>query len=148
MIKLILPMLITAFALSLTSCKKDKKETDNSQTTVAKLQGKWEATKLIKKIYEVQSNNLVSENTTTYPANERSIEYKGSEILYYRNQTLKNTYTYALIDNGIRIREGNEGLYFQLKFYSDTQHSHIEEFSYKSNTNEIKEITETIYIKK
>ncbi|MDR6784347.1 hypothetical protein ABIE26_002264 [Pedobacter africanus] len=127
-------------------CKKDR-ETDNSQITTARLQGKWEATKFTEKIYEVQGNKLVSEKTTAYPANERSIEYKGSEILYYRNQTLRNTYTYAVIGNEMRIREGNQGFYFQFKFYSDTQHSHIEEDYYKNNTIEMKEVTETYYNK-
>lgn len=147
---LILTMLFTAFALSISSCKKDKneKEANDKEVTLAKLQGKWDAVKFTEKNYEVASNKLVSETTQTYPANERAIEYKGSEILYYRNGSLKNTYTYTIRGNEIRIREGNNGFYFQLKFNSDTEHIHIEEYTYTSNKVVMKEVKETYYNKK
>lgn len=140
-------MLIMAFAVFITSCKKDK-ETDSSQATIAKLQGRWMATSQVEKVYEKAGNKLVSEKTTPYIANQREIEYKGNEITYYFNGTPEDTYSYAIIGTEIRLREDNSGVYYQLKFYSDTQHSHTEEYDYKNNAIEMKEVTETIYSRK
>lgn len=141
-------MLVMAFTLSLTGCKKDKEDPNNSETSVAKLQGKWEATQAIERVYEKDSNKLISEETDPYPANSRTIEYKDHHIFYYRNGKLRDSLAYAVIGNEIRLREGNGGVYYQLKFYSDTQHSHTEESFYTNKNVKMRSTYETIYIKK
>ncbi|WP_293305495.1 hypothetical protein [Pedobacter sp. UBA5917] len=140
-------MAILLICFSFAGCKKDE-VTDNGDTTVARLQGKWEATRSTERVYEKDSNKLVSEETSSYPANSRTIEYKDKNILYYRGGALRNTYAYAIIGSEIRLREGNNGVYYQLKFYSDTQHSHTEESFYTTNNVKMKSTFETVYIKK
>lgn len=139
--------MITALVLTNTGCKKDE-VTDNGDTSVARLQGKWEATQSIEREYEKDSNKLVSEEITPYPANSRTIEYKDKNISYYRSGQLRDTYSYAIIGTEIRLREGNAGIYYQLKFYSDTRHSHIEESFYSTNKVKMRSTFETIYVKK
>jgi hypothetical protein len=138
-------VLITLFFFA--GCKKDQ-VIDPNEATVTKLQGKWAATSQVEKVYEKVSNKLVSEKTTNYKTNQREIEYKGNEAVYYYNGTPEDTYTYAIIGTEIRLRYGNDGIYYQLKFYSDIQNSHTEENFYVSNKVEMRRTTETIYNKK
>ena len=147
--KLLLILLFIASALTITSCKKDK-VTDSNQATIAKLQGRWEATKYYIKQYEVENNNkLVTDKTANYPANDRGVAYNGTEISFISKGAIGATYTYAIVGNELRIREDNYGIYYKLNLYSDTEHSLMEE-SYYTNTKKvkIKEVRETYYAKK
>ena len=128
-------------------CKKERVVNPN-EATVTKLQGKWMATSAVEKVYEKESNKLVSEKTTPYKANQREIEYKGNEVVYYFDGTPDVTYTYAIIGTEIRLRDGNNGVYYQLKFYSDTQHAHSEESFFTTKNVKMRSTYETIYIKK
>lgn len=128
-------------------CKKDRVVNPN-EATVAKLQGKWTATSAVEKVYEKERNKLVSEKTTPYKANQREIEYEENEVVYYFDGTPDVTYTYAIIGTEIRLRDGNNGVYYQLKFYSDTQHAHSEESFFTTKNVKMRSTYETIYVKK
>lgn len=140
-------ILLLSVIFAFFGCKKDK-DTDPNQTTATRLQGKWEATSRIDRIYEKAGNKLTSETSTPIGANALVIEYKDNQAIYSEGGKVTDTYTFVIINNEIRLRMRNEGIFYHLAFHTDTQHSQTEEQFYTHNKVEMRMTTETIYYKK
>lgn len=139
-------LLFLSAVFLLSGCKKDK---DPDQASANRLQGKWEAITNIEKVYQKAGNKQVSEQITPIKAGQQLIEYKGNEAVFYENGEINVTYTYTITGNKIRLRIGNEGMFYQINFISDTQHSYIEETFYTDkNKVEMRSTSEIVYQKK
>ncbi|KGE12519.1 hypothetical protein DI53_3559 [Sphingobacterium deserti] len=140
-------MVFVIIGFSIIGCKKDKNIVEE-QVSIAELQGTWLASRFTEKSYDAQNNALVSESGDTYPVNERSVVYDGSEIRFYRNGALRNTYTFVIVEDEIRMKQESEDYILKIRLYADSLHSHTEEYDYQENGIAMKRVREIFYEKK